>query len=549
MFHKGWNSQGLRLGALPLAVTLTVVLGLWPYIGQGGEPEGEAGIQFTGVISRPDGKSVASIVTVRNRSRGITWTFLSSESGVFVLRDVPVGDYRVWIRSPNLAEADFTLPDLQADYHLKVELETGETPVALSNAEMLAYLPEEGQARQLLRFHCIQCHGLEFIAPARKSAADWQSTVHAMAARVPPTPDGQMEQIAGYLARHFGQENRTEVPSIGVRSYAFQPGAVMVEIDLPDASANPHEMVLGPDGKLWVSDFDVRPNLPNNRLFRIHPDTLQVETLTIPVSAAGARSITFDGDGNPWVAILFGDVLARLSPETGNAEAFQVPGQNVWPHTIVFDGEGQAWFTGMRSNSIGSLDPATGVFQEFTVPTARSMLFDLAADDQGNLWYTGLFAHKLGKFSPRTHRFTEYPTPTPLSSTRHLTIGPRGDIWIALFAAGKIARFDQQTETFQEIALADPNSSPYDLLVTEKGIVWFTNFTRNSLGRLDPATGTMEEFSILSSPYARPTEIELGPSGKIWFCENGMARVAYLDPTGLAEPGVYSFSAEPYPEN
>ena len=549
MFHRGRNSPGLRIGAAPLAVTLIVVLGLGPQSLRGSDLEAERGIQLTGSIVRPDGKRVPSLVTVRNLSRGITWTFLSSESGAFVLGGVPAGDYRVWIRSQNLAEADFALPDLQADHHLEVEMKIGETPVALPNADMLAYLPDEGQARQLLRFHCIQCHGLEFIVGAQKSAAEWQSTVQSMAARVPPTPDGQMEQIARYLARHFGPENRTEVPTLGARRYAFEPGAVMVEIDLPEAAAHPHEMVLGPDGKLWVSDFDVRPNLLHNSLFRIDPDTLQVETLKIPISATGARSIAFDGDGNPWVAILFGDVLARLNPETGNAEAFQVPGKNIWPHTIVFDGQGQAWFTGMRSDSIGSLDPAKGVFQEFTVPTARSMLFDLEADDQGNLWYTGLFAHKLGKFNPRTHRFTEFPTPTPLSSTRYLTIGPRGDIWIALFAAGKIARFDRQTETFQEIALADPNSSPYDLLVTEKGFVWFTNFTRNSLGRLDPATGTVEEFSILSSPYARPTEIELGPSGKIWFCENGMARVAYLDPTGLAEPGVYSFSADPYPGN
>ncbi len=523
-------------------IFVLLISGSLPDNSQARDIRDEAGVTLTGTIKRLDGITKPSLVSVKNLTRGITWTLLSSETGRFRFDGMPSGEYSLWVRSTGLPEYTSTIGNVEDAHHAEVILAAGEARALLTNAEMLAQMPVNSQAGQLLRYHCIQCHGLEFIVPHHRTSEEWTNTVDQMAALVPPAPAGEMEQIAGYLGRHLGRENRTNISMLGERSYSFHPQAVMVQLDLPVPTAKPHEMVFGPDQKLWVSDFDVRANAHHNNLFRIDPDTLNIETLMLSEPSGGARSIAFDTQGRAWITILFGNKLVRMDPGTGQTHTINLGENKIWPHSLAFDKQGYAWVTGMKQDILARVNPEDAGIERHAVPTPRSMLYDIEIDEQDRVWYTGLFAHKLGMFDPGTGQFAEYPTLTPLSSTRYMTFGPDGDIWIALFAAGKIARFDPEKKTFREYSLPDPNSSPYDLLVTAEGIIWFTDFTRNSLTRFHPESGEVDEFSIPGYPYARPNEIAMDNRGRIWFCENGSAKVTYVDPAGLAEPGGYLFS-------
>ncbi len=509
--------------------------------------EANAAAALSGDIVRPDGLLIASLVTVRDAERGFAWTLQSASSGTFRLENMPAGRYEVTVRSPDLPVQVVPVTEVGEDINITIRLQPGAMTGALTSAAMLPYLPEDesaspqanDDARQLMRFHCIQCHGLEMIVGTAKTPEQWDDTVKVMASRVPPAPEGQMARISRYLARHFGLKDRTTVPMTGSSQFAFEPDAVLVELDLPKADAHPHDIRLGPDGNIWVTDFDVRPDLKHNSIFRIDPKTLKIETIELAVAATGARSITFDQNGAAWINILFGNILAKMDVGSGEVTVFDIPGEKVWPHTLSFGPQGEIWFSGMWADVLGRFEPSSGTFSFRPVPTGHSMLYDVEVDRNGLVWYTGLFAHKLGRFDPHTGEFAEFATPTPLSSTRYLDIGPEGDIWVALFAAGRIGRFNTATETFEEIPLPDPNSSPYDLQVSDTGRIWYTDFTRNSVASLDLKSRRVAEYSIPSSPYARPTELDLGSDDRIWFCENGMGKVGFIDAHAVVNPGVY----------
>lgn len=497
---------------------------------------------LNGEIVRPDKRQAAALITLHSAERGLAWTLQSAPNGRFRVENLPAGHYELTVRSRGLPVLVMPLADFDADSDLTIPLQMGPMNSALTSADMLAYLPTDhaaGDARQLLRFHCVQCHGLEFIAAAAKTPEQWDATVKVMAGRVPPAPAGEMDRISDYLARNFGAQKRGAVPMTGATQFAFEANAVLVELNLPKAGAHPHDIRLGPDENLWVADFDVRPDLEHNSLFRIDPQRLQIETIELAVAATGARSINFDRDGAAWVNILFGDLLARMDPESRKVTTFPLPDGKTWPHSLSFGPEGEIWFSGMWSDELGRFEPSSGAFSFRKVPTGRSMLYDVEVDQDGRVWYTGLFAHQLGRFDPKTNAFAEFKTPTPLSSTRYLDIGPTGDIWVALFAAGRIARFDLETESFEEISLPDPNGSPYDVQATAAGRVWYTDFTRNAVASFDINERQFREYAIPTSAYARPAELEIGADGRIWFCENGVGKVGFIDPDAIVTAGVY----------
>jgi mono/diheme cytochrome c family protein len=59
----------------------------------------------------------------------------------------------------------------------------------------------EGQAK--VQAACGPCHAVTIVTSARKSEADWESTINAMITRGARVPDEDYDLILRYLARHF----------------------------------------------------------------------------------------------------------------------------------------------------------------------------------------------------------------------------------------------------------------------------------------------------------------------------------------------------------
>lgn len=500
-------------------------------------------VVLSGTISTENDTVGAQLVTLKNTRDGIAWTFLSSGKGLFRLEDAPPGPYEVSIHYQGQIYEVANVGFVGRDRHLTINLDDSDgdgrfVQTLRTNAELLDRSPQDDQGFDLLKYHCVQCHGLEFIVESQRSSEAWSSTVQRMAARVPEAPEGEMEAIDRYLSRHFNEQSQP-IKNHGYREYVFEPDAAMVQLDLPDPSAQPHEIEMGPAGRLWIGDFSVTNQPGEKSIFLLDPETLAIEQVSLPISKrGGVRSITFDETGAAWFVMLFDNSLLRLKSLDSAPEEFSVSPTS-WPHSVAIDNKGKVWVTGMRSDSIGRFDPETGDHEDFKTPTGNTALYGLATDAADNLWYSGLFMHKIGKFDPSTSHFTEYTPDVPLSSPRYLKVADDGKVWVALFAAGELAQFDPTTAQFKHYSLSHTHSAPYDLTFADNGNVWYTDFNRDSVGQLDPETGKIKEYSIPLDGHVQPTEVALDDRGRIWLCENGAARVTFIDPGAVTTPGVY----------
>ena len=497
-------------------------------------------ITVSGTIKTEQRAPGPVLVTIKNTSAGIAWTFLTDAQGVFRLEGVPEGEYSITAHHKGGLYPLADVGMLTADKHISHTLqEDGFMETIRPNAELLSELPQDYPELDIFEYQCVQCHGLEYMLSAPRGPEAWRETAHRMAKRVPTPPPGEIEAVSEYLAQHFTEDDELP-PLYGKRDYMFEPDSVMVQIDLPDASAKPHEIEMGPDGRLWVADFSVTNEPGEKNIFLIDPATLEQEIYALPVSKrGGVRSITFDDHGAAWMVMLFDNTVLRLRHLSAKPEEFMLPAET-WPHSATIDRAGQIWVTGLKSDRLVRLDPGSGEVTEIAIPSEHTMLYGIVAGPE-TIWYSGLFLHRLGAYDLETGDIHEFTPPASYSSPRYLKV-KNGMVWAAFFGAGKIGRFDPIREEFEQFALGHPKSGPYDLEIDQHGVVWYTDFNRDAIGSLDPATGRVTEYSIPLDGHVNPTEMTLDSQGRVWFCENAAGRTAFLDPDGLRRPGVYVHS-------
>jgi hypothetical protein len=60
-----------------------------------------------------------------------------------------------------------------------------------------------GPGQAVVHAACAPCHAITVVTGARKSEAEWASTVDAMITRGAPVPDADYDVIVEYLVRNF----------------------------------------------------------------------------------------------------------------------------------------------------------------------------------------------------------------------------------------------------------------------------------------------------------------------------------------------------------
>ena len=63
-----------------------------------------------------------------------------------------------------------------------------------------------GPGQAAVHAACAPCHAITVVTGARKSEAEWASTVDAMITRGAPVPDADYDAIVDYLARNFSAQ-------------------------------------------------------------------------------------------------------------------------------------------------------------------------------------------------------------------------------------------------------------------------------------------------------------------------------------------------------
>jgi len=262
----------------------------------------------------------------------------------------------------------------------------------------------------------------------------------------------------------------------------------------PVCSAGPTDMVLGPDGNMYVSlaqlnaIAQVTP-LGGITVYPLDPNVFPI----IGPQDEGPRGIAIGPDGNIWFNHTTSSKIGRMTLAGTVINSYQAgsPGSG---GRITTGPDGNMWFTETADNKIGRLNIATGRIDLFPTPTASSYPHTIVAAADGNLWFTERDASQLGRITT-SGVITEFTTPSQITHPTYIYSGPDGSLWFAENFNSAICRVDPVGKTFVEYTTFPPVLiQPTALTTGLNGDVWVTDINND----------TLDAFTLNGGPPQRP---------------------------------------------
>jgi virginiamycin B lyase len=287
------------------------------------------------------------------------------------------------------------------------------------------------------------------------------------------------------------------------------------ELSLPAKAGSTHELTLGPDGNMWVTQQI------QGMLVRVTPEG-DLRSYKMP-PGSGPHGIRFDRQGHLWITLEFDDAIAELNQDGQILHTYPIPGPKAGPHGLAVASDGAVWWTGKASGVIGRLDPATGKMRVFRLPDPKSQPIYI---DQGcdGMYFTELNAGRIGRVT-NAGKITEYPTPTP--GSRPIAVAASHcQIWFSEEHGGHFGVLDPQTKQIREYPSNRPDEELAGLGFDRSGTLWLAYRTPDAIGRV-AADRTVREFP-LPTKKAVLHRITVGPGNTMWFTELATDKVGYI---------------------
>jgi virginiamycin B lyase len=290
----------------------------------------------------------------------------------------------------------------------------------------------------------------------------------------------------------------------------------VTEFGLPDKAGSTHEITVGPDGNLWVTQQ------VQGKIVRIAPDGRQ-QAFTMPDNTM-PHGIRFDRHGHLWITMEATDEIAELDQLGRILRRFPIRRVVAGPHGLAIAPDGAVWWTGKEGDVIGRLDPATGRMRVFQLPQGSQPIY--IASGCGAMYFTELNGSRIGRITNAGH-ITEYPTPTP--SARPIAVAPRHcKVWFSEEAGHHFGVLDPRTARIKEYPLPNPGDELAALAFDRTGSLWLQFRTPDAFGRVD----AHKRVHMLALPTKNAVmhRIILGPGGNMWFTELMTDKVGYFTP-------------------
>jgi streptogramin lyase len=481
-----------------------------------------------------DGTARAGVVvTAQHGVSGIETSVFSDAAGNYTFETLAGGSYTIvakasgWIGSREKRE-------LSSDSRKMVDFRLSGDPLfamTLPSATWLDLLPDGDMRREFI-LNCASCHEISGARIMRdgkpRSVEDWAEAIALMRAidAYGLTPqDFDDAKYATWLGTHLDSKAIAKLEPGPLASGAALD-ARFTEYPVPLSPSLPHDLVLGPHGRVWITAFY------NNVVWALSPNTGEIQTFNVNENAdvmGQVRALNFDRSGQLWILLGGTESLVRLNPADGAIETFAV---GMYPHSIEIDSAGKLWFNDYISSSekIGSIDPKSRELNLFQMPSANltslqglPLLYGLQIDAEDVLWGTMLAANKLFRFDTNTGAAVLFDMPMLNSGPRRLGIAPDGSLWIPEFNTGTVAHFDPETSLFTRHELGLATLGPYDVAVDPvSGHVWAAASLGSAMIRINPATGARDDYPLPTEP-AYPRHMAIDPvTGDLWTTYSSM---------------------------
>lgn len=486
-----------------------------------------------GEVLGNSGPIQGAMVTAKSEKTAIEVTAFTGPKGAFAISGLKRGEYRITVKSSEKKEhvlEGMKIGDSSEKLTIILE-EADDATDSATSAAWLDLLPDGAMKREFI-LNCASCHEISkdriVLSGSPRTSEQWLAAIKMMRGidvyGLTP-PDFDDEVYAQWLALHFSDSASRKISFAGnAQGKALR--ARMTEYPVPVSPCLPHDLVVGPEGRIWITAFY------NDVVWALDPKSGEFETFPVNDQKGvmgQVRALTFGPDEMLWVLLGGTESLVRLDPKDGSFKSFPL---GMYPHSIEVDSEGKLWFNDYLSSEkrFGSLHPTTGELEIFEVPgkglspdEGLPLLYGLGVDQNDVVWGTMLAANKLFRFDSKTKKVALFEMPEENTGPRRPGIGPDGSIWVPEFNTGTATRFDPTTQKFTRYSLGLSTLGLYDIAVDQRsGDVWAAASLGSSMIRLDPTSGLTDVYPFPTEP-AYPRHIAIDPqNGDVWTTYSSM---------------------------
>ena len=480
----------------------------------------------TGTVRDAAGQALGGVfVTARHAASGIETTVYSNASGEYALPSLPTGAYTLRAHHARLAEATRQVEVANAAAQADFALAPADDPLRhASTATWFAQIADGAEKREFI-LNCASCHenasSRVIKNGAPRTREQWLEAFALMKsfdkyAVIPP--DFDAGHYADWLTAQF---NAASIAKLAPPTFAA-PGAhaEITEYPVPIASELPHDLVVGPDARIWVTAFW------NSRMWALDPATGQYDTYEVsdkPDVAAQVRALVFAVDGTLWLVNGGTEAVVRLDPRTRRYTTYPV---GIYPHDIALDSHGDVWLNDYfgKTEGIARLGAADGKLTRFPLPSAKlppsagiPLPYGMQIDAKDRLWSAQLAANTLARYDIASGASKLYAMPGDNVGPRRMAVAPDGRIWIAEFNTGRVTSFDPASEKFESFDTGLGAAGIYDVEVDPRnGDVWLAAALASELIHLDAKTKKFTRYPLPTEPaYMRHLAID-AKNGDVW---------------------------------
>jgi virginiamycin B lyase len=269
---------------------------------------------------------------------------------------------------------------------------------------------------------------------------------------------------------------------------SFSPKGVATCYPIPLADAKPEGIALGPDKRLWFTEWNTTSVGAMTAKGVITEYTLGYTYATVIVPSGNDLWISTDYDG-----------VCKISTK-GALTCYTLPGgqNDAQPTGLALGPDGNVWFIewngvcsigGGSYSSIGKITP-DGVVTTYDVGLHGNSVYGIAAGPDGRIWFTDPggcegYTSRIGAIDTDGSSYTYYSAGLP-AQVGTIVNGGDGNLYYGSYTANQMGRITTAgVSTVWTIpAISDPPFVVDDMGVGPDKNIWFVDSTGNYVGVL-----------------------------------------------------------------
>jgi virginiamycin B lyase len=523
---------------------------------------------LSGNVSSPTEPAMEGVIIgARKDGSNVTVSVVSDDKGNFSFPAgrLAAGHYKLSIRAigydlQNPKEIDIpaagnATADVKLDQTKNIEMQ-------LNNAEWIMSVPGTDKQREMLT-SCVGCHNLQRPLFSDHNADAFQEIFARMTTYSSGSTPLNFQRlfVDGERVRVRPQEADATRPraeyfskinlSNGPRSYALKTlprptgratRVIYTQYDLPRPIAEPHDVVLAPDGHAWYSDFG------SAVVGEIDPVSGKVTEYPLPIlkpkSPKGSLQIAADPKGNLWISMMMQGGLAKIDPKTKEITPYPFPAEDQNNSTYASmvapqhsDVDGVIWTGDQGKHSLYKLHTDTGKYEKVGVATDEKGNqiegYGMPTDSKNRPYILEFRDTRIGRVDPQTNVAKIWAvTFGNKTRPRRGRVDSQDRLWFAAFGTGHIGMFDPATEKFASYLPPTPWANPYDVEADKNGEVWAGSMLNDRLTRLNPKEGQFVDY-LMPGQFTNIRRIFVDNKTErptIWVGDNHGANVIHVEP-------------------